>query len=80
MTSGLVHVCLLPEAQCTAKIYIQTTSLLHNKRFTLVLGKDPSTVKADFKSVPPQPYFEFCATFQYWLAQRFQNKVEEERF
>ena len=41
--------------------------------------KDPSRVKASFKSVPPQPYFEFPATLQCWLAQRFQNKVEEER-
>ena len=42
--------------------------------------KDLSRVKADFKSVPPQPYFEFRANFRYWLAQRFQNKIEEELF
>ena len=41
--------------------------------------KDLSRVKASFKSVPPQPYFEFPATFWCWLAQRFQNKVGEER-
>ena len=42
--------------------------------------KDLSRVKAGFKSVPPQLYFEFRATFWHWLAQRIQNKVEEERF
>ena len=43
-------------------------------------GKDLSRVKASFESVPPQPYFEFPATFWHWLAQRFQNEFGEERF
>ena len=42
--------------------------------------KDLSRVKAGFKSVPPQLYFEFGATFQHLLAEQIQNKVEEEHF
>ena len=42
-------------------------------------GKDLSRVKAGFKSVPLHHYFEFPATLQHWLAQRFQNKIEDER-
>ena len=30
--------------------------------------KDLSRLKASFKSVPPQPYFEFPATLRCWLA------------
>ena len=39
-----------------------------------------SRVKARFRSILPQQYFEFRATLQHWLAQRFQNEFEEERF
>ena len=46
----------------------------------VAFGKDLSRVKASFKSVPPQTYFEFCATFQHWLAQQFQNKIGKECF
>ena len=42
--------------------------------------KDLSRVKAGFKSVPLQPYFEFPATFRHRLAQQFQNKIGEKRF
>ena len=42
--------------------------------------KDPRRVKAGFKSVPLQLYFEFPAPFWHWLAQRFQNEFGEERF
>ena len=42
--------------------------------------KDLSRVKAGFKRVPVQPNLKFPATFWYWLAQRFQNKVEEGGF
>ena len=45
-----------------------------------VCYKDLSRVKAGFKSVPLQPYFEFPTTFWHWLAQRFQNKIGEECF
>ena len=43
-------------------------------------SKDLSRVKASFKSIPLQLYFEFRTTFWHWLAQQLQNKVEEERF
>ena len=42
--------------------------------------KDLGIVKAGFKSVPPQLYLEFRATFWHWLAHQIQNKVGEERF
>ena len=42
--------------------------------------KDLSGVKAEFKSVSLHQYFEFCNTLRHWLAQRFQNKIEEEHF
>ena len=42
--------------------------------------KDLSRVKADFKRVPLQLYFEFPATFQHWLTQGFQNDIGEQRF
>ena len=41
----------------------------------LTVHKDLCRIKAGFKSLPLQPYFEFRATFQHWLAQRFQNKI-----
>ena len=41
-------------------------------------GKDLSRVKASFKSIPLQPYFEFCATFWHWVAQQFQTKIGDE--
>ena len=41
------------------------------------MDKDISRVKADFKSIPPQPNSEFRNNFWCWLAQKFQNKVEE---
>ena len=47
--------------------------------FTTEIIKDLCRVKAGFKSVLRQLYFEFRATFRHWLAQRIQNKVEEER-
>ena len=45
----------------------------------LNISKDLSRVKAGFKSVPLRLYFEFPAASWHWLAQRFQNKIGEER-
>ena len=42
--------------------------------------KDLGRVKASFKSIPLQLYFEFRASFWHWLAQQFQNNFEEEHF
>ena len=58
---------------------IDLTKNPNNFDFLKKLFKDLSRVKASFESVTPQLYFEFCATFWHWLAQRIQNKVEEER-
>ena len=57
--------------------YPENRPFLTNTEYIL---KDLCRVKAGFKIVPPQLYFEFRATFWHWLAQRIQNKVEEERF
>ena len=55
------------------------TSVLLNILEKIAKVKDLSRVKAGFKSVPLHHYFEFPATLQHWLAQRFQNKIEDER-
>ena len=44
------------------------------------LGSGATLVKASFKSVPRQPYFEFRTTIRHWLVKPFQNKAGEERF
>ena len=44
---------------------------------TLCHSKDLNRVKAGFKSVPLQPFFEFPATFWHWIAQQFQNIIGE---
>ena len=49
-------------------------------QFNINFIKDLSRVKAGFKSVPLQLYFEFRATFQHCQAQQFKNKFGEERF
>ena len=48
-------------------------------KLLLVYLKDLNRVKAGIKRVPLQLYFEFCATFWHWLAQKFQNRLGEVR-